>query len=83
MGKHTISGNRFRLHVVIPNQFDFADAGARELAEGLLTRIRNTSMISDNASGLEENWMDEFRIWNGGIVDWYAMFVFSAILNRL
>jgi len=61
---------RFRLHVVIPEKLDFADAGTRKQVEGLLKSIRNSSFISDNVPELEENWMEQFRIWNGGIADW-------------
>ena len=70
MGKHCNSANRFRLHVVIPEKLDFADAGTRKQVEGLLKSIRNSSFISDNVPELEENWMEQFRIWNGGIADW-------------
>lgn len=68
--ENTISGNRFRLHVVIPESFDYADAGARKQVEELLSNIRNSSFVSDNATELEENWMEKFQMWNGGMDDW-------------
>ena len=78
MREKPISGIRFRLHVVIPGQYDFADAGSRKLVDELLTRIRNSSMVLDNVSELEENWMDVYQMWNGGIGDRYGMLYFYS-----
>ena len=66
--KSLCTGDRFRLHVVIPHQLDFADLDARNQIEILLSRIRNTTMVSNNVGVLEENWMDTFQKWSGD--DW-------------
>ena len=61
--------NRYRLHVVIPVKLDYSDVNVRNAVEDLLTKIRNSAFMLTNRQDLEENWMKEFQIWNGGFVD--------------